>query len=354
MTALQETLEAAARHWPSLTGIAIVLAGIYALRWFLVLRTEQASAEERLPRLLWLLAATAVALVLVVLLLPIGETTRGQLLGLFGVALTVMVALASTTFVANIMAGMMLRIVKSFRPGDFLRVEQHFGRVSDRGLFHVEIQTEDGDLTTLPNLFVATHPVSVVRSAGTIISATVSLGYDLAHDRVTRLLMRAAEAAGLSDPFVQVVELGDFSVSYRVAGRLEDVKTLLSARSRLRCEMLDALHGDDVEIVSPGFMNQRQLAPSDRFVAPPTPRTAESVGDRTPEEIIFDKAVEAEKLEAIKAQIERLGEALAALEAERDIPEDAREQHERSKENIRRRISLLSRTLETAQSVAQE
>ena len=63
-----------------------------------------------------------------------------------------------------------LRAVRNFRMGDFIRVAEHFGRVSERGLFHTEIQTENRDLTTLPNLFLVTHPVTTIRTSGTIVS----------------------------------------------------------------------------------------------------------------------------------------------------------------------------------------
>ena len=42
---------------------------------------------------------------------------------------TATVALSSTTFVANTMAGLMLRLVRNFRPGEFVRVGDHFGSV---------------------------------------------------------------------------------------------------------------------------------------------------------------------------------------------------------------------------------
>ena len=37
--------------------------------------------------------------------------------------------------------------------------------------------------------------------------------------------IEAAEAAGLSDPYVHIVELGDFSVSYRVCGLLTTLES---------------------------------------------------------------------------------------------------------------------------------
>ena len=58
-----------------------------------------------------------------------------------------------------------------------------------------------------------------------------------------------AKMAELQEPFVQVVDLGDFSVTYRVAGLLTEVKQIISARSKLRRMMLDSLHDGGVDLV---------------------------------------------------------------------------------------------------------
>jgi small-conductance mechanosensitive channel len=254
--------------------------------------------------------------------LPIDGTVRAQVIGLGGVLI---VALASTTLLGNAIAGVLLRIVGNFQVGDWVRVEGQFGRVTERGLFHTEIATEDRDLTTLPNLYLATKPVTVVRASGTFVTADVSLGYDIGHQRVKEILLRAAQNVAIGDPpeglkdaFVHVRELGDFSVTYRVGGLLKSVKLLLSARSRLRAAMLTALHEADVEIVSPTFMNTRALS-SDRRILPNSilaklaaGRAAAGTRERETvlEEVATDKADEAEVAEL-------RGAGTADLEADR-------------------------------------
>jgi hypothetical protein len=259
----------------------------------------------------------------VILLLPIGDTTRGQLLGLLGILLSAAIALSSTTLVGNAMAGFMLRAVRSFKPGDYIKIADHFGRVSDRGLFHVELQTQDRDLTTLPNTYLVTNPVTVVRTSGTIVSATVSLGYDVPFPKIRTALNAAAEAAGLQDPFVHVLDLNDFSVTYRIAGLLPDTKHLISTRSRLRECMLDHLHAAGIEIVSPTFMNTR-AADSRTFV--PSAAGAPHVTAEEPveaEAMIFDKADEAASLERLRElrevaaqEIDEVKKELKATETE--------------------------------------
>lgn len=269
--------------------------------------------------------------------LPVSEGLRGQLLGLLGVVVSATIALASTSFVGNAMAGLLLRALRNFRPGDFVRVGEHFGRVSDGGLFHTELQTEDSDLTTIPNLFLVTNPVTVVRAAGTIVSAQVSLGYDVSRKEVEGALLRSAAEAGLSEPFVQLVDLGDISVLYRVAGLLTEVTTLLSARSRLRSSMLDALHASGIEIVSPSFMNTRTIPTGVRFLPPENPlASAPASAPIAPESIVFEKADVAAGVEQLRdsvieadRELKRLARASKAVDGtDRDAIEDQIEQLE--------------------------
>jgi hypothetical protein len=47
--------------------------------------------------------------------------------------------------------------------------------------------------------------------------------------------------AGLRDPFVRILELGDFSVSYQIAGFLQEVKKLVATKSLLNADESDTL-----------------------------------------------------------------------------------------------------------------
>ena len=295
---------------PLLVLLAVASVVLGSLHAFFRYRVRHRRGGLPFRSQLVMLAITGVFAVGAILALPIAESTRGQLLSLLGLAMTGMIAFSSTAFVSNAMAGLMLRVVGNFRAGDWVRVGEQFGRVTERGLFHTEIQTEDRDLATIPNLYLVTNPVAVVRESGTIVSATVSLGYDRHHAEIEALLAEAARAMQLEDPFVQVVELGDFSVTFRVAGFLADVRHLLTARSKLRMKMLDSLHAAGIEIVSPTFMNQRQVGETP-FV--PTPRAQVQDRGPAPEEIIFDKANQNEAVQDLARERDRLGEEISAL-----------------------------------------
>jgi small-conductance mechanosensitive channel len=157
-------LESISPHVFSLVVILIVVFALIGINR-LFLRAEGAEGAEGVTRVrkqTVMLALTVIGVIIIVLTLPVEESTEGQLLTLIGLAITAALTLASTTFIGNMMAGLMLRSVDNIRMGDFIKVGTHLGRVTERGLFHIEIQTEDRDLCTLPNLYVATTPTEVV------------------------------------------------------------------------------------------------------------------------------------------------------------------------------------------------
>ena len=323
---------------PSASAIVLTVLIILGLRYILDRRFPK-SSDGRFRMHLLILILSLIGLVVVIITLPVSESTTGQLLSLLGLLLSAAIALSATTFIGNIMAGLMLRAIRNFRPGDFVRIGDYFGKVSERGLFHVEIQTEDRDLTTLPNLYMVTNPVKVIRSSGTLLTAEVSLGYDFQRMAVERSLLAAAKDVGLEEPFVHIMRLGDFSVEYRVAGLLTDVKGIISSRSKLRGAVLDYLHRDGIEIVSPNFMNQRILPDSKSFIPePPASIISEPEKEESPEKLVFDKADQAESIEKLRIRKEDLLNEIEDLKSKISGQQD---------ENIKNQLKIELDTLKT-------
>ncbi|MGB8223380.1 MAG: mechanosensitive ion channel family protein [Polyangiales bacterium] len=311
-----ESIPGVVRPWlPPLVTLLVGLVVVTVAHRLLIKRKAPTSGS-RISQQLLIAALAGIMVVAVILELPVGDAPRGQLLSLLGLLVTAAIALSSTTLLGNAMAGIMLRSIRNYKPGDFIIVEGHRGRVSELGLLRTEMQTEQRNLTTLPNLYLITTPVTVVRESGTFVSASVSLGYDVPRAEVETCLIAAAEAAGLTEPFVFVLELGDFSITYQAAGFLEEVKFLISAESKLRGCMLDALHEAGIEIVSPTFMNQRQLSADQRFIPQrrrPAPAAPESSGESRPEERMFDKAELAEFEAKLTQELKDVTEELDSL-----------------------------------------
>lgn len=298
--------------------VFVTSAACFIILWsayrILIKRHADMGSERLFPRQLFFLVLSFAALLATALALPVDAGARNQIIGLIGLVISGIFAFSSSTIFANLMAGIMLRITKPCQTGDFVSVGDYFGRIVQRGLLDSEIQTDNRELVSLPNTYMITNPISVTRVSGAIVSTKLSLGYDIHHSRVESFLLEAAKICGLEDSFVQVLELGDYSITYKISGILTDVKSLLTARSNLcRC-VLDTLHNNRVEIVSPAFMNQRKLPDNQLVIA-----TAKQKGpiETAPvaEEVIFDKAEKAEQIEKQKQHLhEKIQEYKTYLE----------------------------------------
>ncbi len=297
-------LDSIISFWPLLCVALVLAAALRGSYWFLIGRHPDLSSERKFPRQIVMLGLLLLGLILAILVLPVNEAFRDRLLGLIGLLISGIIAFSSTTIVANFMAGLLLSITKPFRTGDFVRVGDFFGRVSERGLFDTELQTEARELIALPNTYLIRNPVTAVLNSGTIISITLSLGFDIHHSQVEPLLIEAAQKSGLEEPFVHILEIGNYSITYRISGLLTDVKGLISARSNLSRHVLDTLHGKGIEIMSPTYMNQRPMG-EDKKVIPPTFTQVSPETSAAAEEIAFDKADRAEQIENEKQKLTR-------------------------------------------------
>lgn len=267
------------------------------------------SEQKTLMEVIFLLVSL-LGFIVLVLTLPISDNNKQNLLSFFGILIGATIALSSTTFVANGMSGLMLSRIKPFKAGDYININDTFGRVSDIGILHTQMQSIDRDIITIPNLKVISNSLVTISSSGTVISSNVSLGYDVSRERIEMALVKAAEKVELENIFVHVTELGNFSVSYKVGGLLKDTSSLITKRSELNKMVLDSLHEENIEIVSPTFMNQRVYSKDAVFIpevhsgeSVKPPATYEYVTEVTTEDVIFGKAIEAEITKKITKMI---------------------------------------------------
>lgn len=321
---------------PLLIAIIVLGAGLLLAQYVLITRQSDLGNEARLPRQLVLFALTLMSLIVLVVLSPLAESTRNQILGLIGLLVSAVIAVSATAFVTNFMAAIMLRVTRPFAVGDFITVGEHFGKVAERGLFDTEIQTESGELIAIPNAIFISTAVKVITKDGTIISTTLSLGYEVNHGRIEALLIRAAKKTGLTDPYVHVIELGDFSVTYRVNGFLTEAKTLLTCRSNLNAAVLDTLHEAGIEIMSPAYARHMQQ-PIDRVQIPQATRQRSSADMSTVEDVAFSKANLAEAQEALKEEIQSQMSELSTQISE--ATGDAKSQLQDSVKKLERKLS---------------
>ncbi len=339
-----------------MTIVIVILASLVLLLIQYLFKKSLLFNGDTFIRNLFFTLLTFLGMMLVIFSLPISSESKQIIVSAIGIIVGATVALSSTTFVSNGMSGIMVRLIKPFYVGDYIRSGEIFGRVTDKTILYTRIQSEDRDLITVPNLKLMSNPLITIRSSGTIISTDVSLGYDVCRQDIETALLEAADQAGLEDPFVHVLELGDFSVTYKVGGLLKETKALLTDRSNFKKAVLDSLHKMDIEIVSPTFMNQRVMKNGKRFI-PPLRENRQDEEEYRPdkdyipevstEEIIFDKAIEAEMLEKARNTLEYFDNKKAKVEKQIScLPEESAEIQQNNWSSIKDRLGNIEQIVE--------
>lgn len=292
-----------------------------------------------------------VGVLVFILSLPIEKSLKGQIVGFLGIVISAGIALSSSTVLGNLLAGIMNNSMKRFRNGDLIKIGEFQGRVIRKSMFHTEIQLEDSNYISIPNLYIAQNPVKLTRKTNTVISTSVSLGYDISHERIEEALLQAAVDTGLTDPYVYITSLGDFSVVYKIHGFLENSGKYFTTSSLLNARVLDVLHDGGIEIVSPTFMNQRRV--DEKGFIPPTGRPKkDEEPQKSPEELVFDEAIKSGKLETRKDYLKEIEQTLASLKEQ--LKEQKGDEAEKTKRLIQRNEKLKDRIEDSIRSQKDE
>ena len=228
-------------------------------------------------------------------LLPNSESAIFQGVSVF---VGLVISLGSTTVIGNLMAGMVLTYMRSFKIGDDIKLNDGVtGSVIEKTPFVTRIRTPKNNIVTVPNSTVmSAQTVNYTMSAqkqGVIVHSDIGVSYEYDRVYIEQLLIEAAlKSKGVlahPRPFVLVKTLEDFYCYYQINAYTKDVKTLARVYSSLHGNIMDVMHGQGIELVAPHFMAKRDgsktLIPEPRKepVAPEKPfKTEKPVKPKAP------------------------------------------------------------------------
>ena len=112
---------------PLIVSLALAVLSLSLAHYWLLAREPNLGSEARLPRQIIMLVCTVAAIILAVIVAPLTEGTRNQILSIIGLGISAVIAFSSTSFVTNFMAAITLRVTKPFNIGDFVTVGDCFG-----------------------------------------------------------------------------------------------------------------------------------------------------------------------------------------------------------------------------------
>lgn len=206
------------------------------------------------------------------------------------VLLGLMVTIGGSNLFSQAASGLVLLYSRTLRIGEYVRIGDHEGTITETGAFTTRMRTGLGEELTLPNALVlgsVTRNYSrVVEGPGFVLDTVVTIGYNTPWRQVEALLIEAARATPgvLAHPAPRVFQtaLTDFYPEYRLVCQARPDEPLQRAEllSRLHASIQDVFDAHEVQIMSPHYVNdpmQTKFVPRPRWPAPPArPQGAET------------------------------------------------------------------------------
>jgi small-conductance mechanosensitive channel len=191
------------------------------------------------------------------------------------VLLGLMVSLGASSLVGQAAAGLIVTYTRTVRMGEYVRVGENEGTVTELGIFTTRIRTGTGQELALPNSLITGTVIQnysrAVQGHGFVVDTKVTIGYDTPWRQVEAMLIEAARRTPgiLQDPAPRVFQtaLSDYYPEYLLVAQATAMKAKPRAEtmSELHRNIQDVFNEYGVQIMSPHYMAD----PAEAKVVPP-------------------------------------------------------------------------------------
>lgn len=177
------------------------------------------------------------------------------------VLIGLMVSLGSSGLINQVMSGFVLLYSGSVRTGEYIKVGEVEGTITEMGLLAVKVLNPAKEFLVIPNAVMLSNPMKnfsrLSEDTGVPVSAVVTIGYDTPWRQVHQLLTDSAAATAqvLEDPPPRVIQsaLSDWYPEYKLICYIKDPQQRTAVLSELNGHIQDAFNEAEVAIMSPHY-----------------------------------------------------------------------------------------------------
>ena len=200
-------------------------------------------------------------------------------------------SLGSSGIMNQLTSGTMLTYSRAVRLGDFVRIGDVEGTVTQLGALSTKVRNARNEEITIPNSVVvsqaATNFSRHAETDGVFVPTAVTIGYDVPWRQIEALLLLAAERTkGVRrepPPKVLQTALCDFYVQYTLLVCPEQPNRRIATLAALHANIQDAFNEYGVQIMSPNYEADpegRKIVPRAQwYAAPAAPEPLKSPAD---------------------------------------------------------------------------
>lgn len=161
-------------------------------------------------------------LIVYVSLIPRLHALMSAILASAGIA-AIVLGLAAQNTLSNIVAGLLITMFRPVRIGDVVSIGEDYGQIEDVSLMYTVVRTWDQRRLVIPNSVLSNS--MVVNFSHTdprmLVHVEMGISYDADIDKARAIMIDEAMKSeqrlkNAEEPFVRVVEVGDFAVVMRL------------------------------------------------------------------------------------------------------------------------------------------
>ena len=186
------------------------------------------------------------------------------------VLLGLMVSLGASSMLGQAFSGLIVTYSHTMRAGEYVRVGDVEGTVTEVGTFQTRMRTGMGEELTIPNTLIVgsvTRNYSrAMAGSGYIVDTALTIGYDAPWRQVHAMMIDAARRTEgiIATPAPKVFQtaLNDYYAEYRVVAHALPTRPLPRAEvlNQLHANLQDVFNENGVQIMSPHYRGDPERA----------------------------------------------------------------------------------------------
>ena len=196
-------------------------------------------------------------LMVYVSLIPKLHALMSAILASAGIA-AIVLGLAAQNTLSNIVAGLLITLFRPIRIRDVVTIGEDYGQVEDVSLMYTIVRTWDQRRLVIPNSVIANS--TVVNFSHTdprmLVHVEIGISYDADIDKARAIMIEEAMKSehrlqSAEEPFVRVVEVGDFAIVMRLYMWVAEPDKLYATKLQLMETIKKRFDVESVEIPFP-------------------------------------------------------------------------------------------------------
>lgn len=173
-------------------------------------------------------------------------------------------SIGSSSAIGNLVAGIIITYMRSFKIGDMIKINDIMGNVIEKTPIVTRILTIKNEIVTIPNATVMnTQSANLSESArtnGLIIYFDVTFGYNTPWRTIHKILLDGAKITSnvLNEPapFVLETNFNDFYITYQINAYINDANKIIQIFSELRQNIQDKFNEAGLSMIAPHYYKQ--------------------------------------------------------------------------------------------------